>query len=142
MKHELAVPRPSELSPFVQPILQTPGWAALPSGHATEAFMFARLAVVLLGLDVQISKDTSDVLLRQAASITDNRVCAGLHYPMDGICGRLLGETLAEFVLCRAGALDKWRPSTYDGRHKSVGHGELDWTHEAADGAGCPSGVR
>lgn len=28
---------------------------------------------------------------------------AGVHYPIDGIAGRVLGHTLAEFVLARSG---------------------------------------
>ena len=113
-KHALAVSRPSELSPLVQPILQTPGWSALPSGHATEAFMFVRLISGLLYPDVPaagvapVADDAPavpnlliDALQVQARSIADNRVYAGLHYPVDGVAGRLLGHTLADYVIAR-----------------------------------------
>ena len=36
-KHTLSVRRAHEYSPQIQPIIQTPGHGAFPSGHATEA---------------------------------------------------------------------------------------------------------
>ena len=111
-KHAFAVPRPNELSVHVQPILQTPGWSALPSGHATEAYMAARILRALLGQD-----DRSPVhaaLQRQAQSIADNRVYAGLHYPVDSLAGQILGETLAEYVLSRCTQMP-WTPRTFAG---------------------------
>ena len=134
LKHELALPRPSELSPFVQPILQTPGWAALPSGHATEAFLFAGLISRLMGLDP--GGDTHKALQRQATSIADNRVWAGLHYPMDGIAGRLLGQSLAEYVVARC-AGTPWTPRSFDGQHRDLAQADLEWSLTASQGAGC-----
>lgn len=102
-KHAMAVPRPSELSPLVQPILQTPGWAAYPSGHATEAFMFARLILGLLGQDMTAETELSATLALQAASIANNRVYAGLHFPVDSVAGRVLGCSLADAVMALCG---------------------------------------
>jgi PAP2 superfamily len=98
-KHALAVPRPNELSLQVQPILQTPGWSAFPSGHATEVYMFARLMRELMGQNAD--SGLHDALQKQARGIADNRVYAGLHYPIDSVAGQLLGETLAEYVISR-----------------------------------------
>ena len=114
IKHAFAVPRPNELSVHVQPILQTPGWSAFPSGHATEAFMFARLMRGLLHQSTDSGVHTA--LQKQAKSIADNRVFAGLHYPVDSVAGQVLGETLAEYVisLCTEGTnAQKWRPRTF-----------------------------
>ena len=44
-KHALACRRPVEMSPQLQPMIQTPGHGSLPSGHATEAHI-CRLRVV------------------------------------------------------------------------------------------------
>jgi PAP2 superfamily len=98
-KHALAVPRPNELSLQVQPMLQTPGWSAFPSGHATEAYMFARLIRELMGQNAD--SGFHDALQKQARGIADNRVYAGLHYPIDSVAGQVLGETLAEYVISR-----------------------------------------
>ena len=47
IKHALACRRPHEYSPQIQPIIACPLHGSLPSGHATEAFMFAHLLAVL-----------------------------------------------------------------------------------------------
>ena len=42
-KQALACRRPIEMSPQLQPMIQTPGHGSLPSGHATEAFIVAHV---------------------------------------------------------------------------------------------------
>lgn len=128
-KHAFACPRPFEYSPLVQPLLDTPPFSALPSGHATECYMFA--GVVRRLTDQEVDPTTPSRLDKQlqalAERIATNRVVAGLHFPIDNIAGRMLGETLAEyFVHVSRGALsrpteDGWVPRTFDGR-------ELDGT--------------
>ena len=41
-------------------------------------------------------------LQRLAARIAVNRTVAGVHYPVDSACGRLLGTSLGEFLVARA----------------------------------------
>lgn len=100
-KQALACPRPIEYSPNLQPILLTPGYSALPSGHATESHLVARLLRELL--DQPSICPLAEQLDALAARITENRVIAGLHFPIDGAAGRMLGDTLAGFftALCR-----------------------------------------
>ena len=101
IKHGFAVPRPSEMSGAVQPVLAVPGWSAFPSGHASEAFAFARLMEHRFpALDARLRR----VLQEQAKQIADNRVYAGLHYPVDSIGGRLLGVSMADYVHARCTA--------------------------------------
>jgi len=140
-KHCLAVPRPSELSPRVQPILQTPGWAALPSGHATEAYLFAALMLRLLGQPIDpAGNQLAQTLLRQAGSIADNRVHAGLHFPMDSISGRVLGETLAAYVHARCQPRS-WQAMIFDGNDDEMGDADLDPTKPLDDLPGCAAGI-
>ena len=94
IKHALAVPRPSEQSPFVMPIIEVPGHGSFPSGHATAAYLLSGLVTRLLGL----SGTRKEVLQRLAYRVAYNREVAGLHYPIDSAAGRLLGETLAAYV--------------------------------------------
>jgi hypothetical protein len=144
IKHALSVPRPSELSPLVQPLLQTPGWAAFPSGHATEAFLFARLAIGLLGpahvdagTQVPVEGVLWEALRRQAASIADNRVYVGLHFPVDGVAGRLLGQALAEYVMAKAvGAA--WAPRRFLASDAALADVDLDWSLPTDGGAAQP----
>ncbi len=110
VKQILACPRPVKYSRTLQPMILTPGFSALPSGHATEAFMMARLLERLRGL----TAPDADVLQRQAERIATNRVVAGLHFPLDSIAGRMLGQTLAEFVEHRCLGTG-WVPRTFDG---------------------------
>jgi membrane-associated phospholipid phosphatase len=104
-KHALACWRPHEYSPQVQPMITTPGHGAFPSGHATQAFMLARLLDGLLDLSPRVPPSTARQLYRQAARIATNRVVAGVHFPADSIAGRLLGHVIAEYVLARLGIL-------------------------------------
>jgi hypothetical protein len=41
-------------------------------------------------------------LLRVAYRVAENRVVAGLHYPMDSLAGQLLGVYMAHYFLWRA----------------------------------------
>jgi membrane-associated phospholipid phosphatase len=112
IKHFCSIPRPVDLSSQVQPMIETPGHSAYPSGHATEAFGFATLLAALrlagagtqdsalletilakLTPVVETASDTDAIILlyRLAARIADNRTIAGLHYPVDSAHGGLLG---------------------------------------------------
>jgi hypothetical protein len=101
-KHQFVCPRAIEYSPFVQPLIATPGHASFPSGHATEAFMVARLIAVLLGKRCPPAMDRQ--LQAQAARVGQNREVAGVHFPVDTMAGRLLGDTLAHYLAYRGQA--------------------------------------
>jgi PAP2 superfamily len=151
-KHTLAVPRPNELSVKVQPMIQTPGWSAFPSGHATEAFMAARLLRALAGQNPKSDLDTA--LQMQAKQIADNRVYAGLHYPLDSGAGQMLGETLAEFVLARSIGGKSWWPRNFVVKQQNTlpeyefdpinedMHADRDWMiRDGAQALQSPSGL-
>jgi membrane-associated phospholipid phosphatase len=129
MKHLCSVARPVDLSPQVQPMIETPGHSAYPSGHATEAFATATLlaALRLTGagiadaalIDTLLARlspaaeaapvtDQVILLFRLAARIADNRTVAGVHYPVDSAHGALLGfgTTLAFIGHCLGGGAD------------------------------------
>ena len=101
LKHILACPRPVEYSPLVQPIVLTPTYAALPSGHATEAYMFAKMMEAILSPFAKVSP-VAEVIVKQlsliAMRISDNRIVAGLHFPVDGSSGYVLADALAAYV--------------------------------------------
>jgi hypothetical protein len=106
------VPRPVALWPLVQPMVLTPDYSAYPSGHATEAFFVAELLPMLMASalgsakthDPQAQHSLHRQLLRYAHRVAENRVVAGLHYPIDSIAGQVLGTMLARYAAARAGA--------------------------------------
>jgi membrane-associated phospholipid phosphatase len=130
MKHLCSVARPVDLSPQIQPVIETPGHSAYPSGHATEAFAVATLlsalrlsaggtadATLVDGVLTRLSPaaesasvtDPVILLYRLAARIADNRTVAGVHYPVDSAHGALLGlsTTLALVAHCLGGGPER-----------------------------------
>lgn len=87
-------PRPSHISPALLPPLEVPGHASYPSGHATQAHLFARCAKEMLpqpsGVDVAL-----DAL---AARIARNREIAGLHYKSDSTAGEHLAGAVFQIL--------------------------------------------
>ncbi|UUZ77638.1 hypothetical protein LP414_11350 [Polaromonas sp. P1(28)-13] len=100
-------------------MIPTPGHASWPSGHATEAYLACALMQALLPHGAEYREQ----LERLAARIAVNRTVAGLHYPVDSAVGRLLGTSLAEFLVARCTGA-KLHERGFDGRkfHDTKGH--------------------
>jgi membrane-associated phospholipid phosphatase len=104
LKLHFDVPRPQHLSRQILPVLPTPGHGAWPAGHAAEAFA---VAAVLEGLGHASSGHFSAreavserwMTMRIAERIAENRIIAGLHYPMDCMAGAILGLAVGEAVV-------------------------------------------
>ncbi|MFN7123199.1 MAG: phosphatase PAP2 family protein [Hydrogenophaga sp.] len=138
-KHIFASLRPVAMSPQIQPMIETPGHGSWPSGHATEAFAFAVLLEALLNAASPTNgtpngTESREQLQRLAARIATNRVVAGVHFPVDSACGRLLGTALAEFLVARATGT-KVHERGFDGRLFEGPNGEpLDFSlHQSMD---------
>ncbi|APZ54997.1 PAP2 superfamily protein [Salipiger abyssi] len=100
------LPRPITLAYEVQPIIQTPGHGAWPSGHATESFAGATLLSRLFydhaegaAFDPGAALQQQNQLYRHAERIAINRTVAGVHYPTDSMAGAVLGVTMAEALV-------------------------------------------
>lgn len=135
-KHALACPRPSELSAGLMPVLEVPPHPALPAGHANEATVSVELLSALAGLAA--GGDARALLRRVAWRIAENRVVAGVHYPIDNVAGRMLGDSLASYLLAAAGAARSWSGGRFDGAAldaTQLAHmQEIDEAGAAADG--------
>ena len=103
-KQALECPRPIELSRLIQPIILTPAYSALPSGHATEAYMFAKVMVRLTGAGEESA--LANQLNMLAHRIAENRVIAGVHYPIDAAAAYVLADGLADYFIARCGSAD------------------------------------
>ncbi|EAU43827.1 hypothetical protein R2601_07836 [Salipiger bermudensis HTCC2601] len=115
------VPRPITLAYQVQPIIQTPGHGAWPSGHATESFAAATLLSRLCH-DHSKPLDPTELLAkqtpfyRQAERIAINRTVAGVHYPTDSMAGAVLGVTMAEALVNLLDERDETTARCFNGR--------------------------
>ena len=113
-KHALACPRAVEYSAAIQPVIQTPAHGSLPSGHATESFMAAGVLGALIPGFGGNGKPQK-ALRRLAHRIAENRVVAGLHFPIDSIAGRLLGDTLARYFVALCNPQAPWSLGVFNG---------------------------
>lgn len=129
MKYALAVKRPIEFSPQIQPMIATPTHGSLPSGHSTEAFLVARLLwKLLIQSDVRQYNDRAywgEMLMRQASRIATNRTVAGVHFPVDSVAGELLGLTLADHIHSQSCG-GNWWSTRFDGP-KFNANEDFDW---------------
>jgi len=115
MKHTLACRRPSDLSPQIQPIIQVPGHASFPSGHATEAFIAAIVLYELLRSCGRADTSTGMQLMRLASRIAINRTVAGVHFPVDSVAGAVCGLTLGKYLVARATGGQTYQAWHFDG---------------------------
>ena len=87
---------------------------SLPSGHATEAFIVVHLLERLL----PNGRSYRDTLQRLAARTSINRTVAGVRFPIDSQAGRMLGQSLGEYLVClcrrdRAASPGSWNSRSF-----------------------------
>jgi hypothetical protein len=101
-KHEFACARPAEYSAQVQPMIRTPGHGTYPMGHSCESFMYAFLLERLIRDQEKIDSKAWLGLSRQlravAWRIAENRIIAGVHFPIDLFAGKALAEWIVEYL--------------------------------------------
>lgn len=85
-------PRPMGRDPHIQPVTGRSRSASYPSGHASDAAMWA----VILG---EIFPDHRAALADQLREVMWSRSLAGSHYPSDTQAGQILGEVVAREML-------------------------------------------
>jgi len=120
-KQALAVPRPTEFSGQIQPMIEVPQHGAFPAGHAIEAHVTARVLGALCATSVQ-----QRTLLRALADrVAENRIVAGVHFPIDCHVGRLIGDCLGSYLLSACGVDESsgvpWQGASFDGTTAAPG---------------------
>jgi hypothetical protein len=111
--------RPSHICPALLPPLEVPGHASYPSGHSTQAHLFARCAKAMLPQEKGDDVVVGVVLDALAARIARNREIAGLHYESDSKAGEYLagkifdilsGNTrMQNFKMAMTNAIAEWK---------------------------------
>jgi membrane-associated phospholipid phosphatase len=91
LKGRFKVPRPSQLSPAIVPMIDPPVTPSFPAGHALEARLIAKS---LEQAWAQGSGRASrvDLLNYLAHRLGENRIIAGLHYPRDILGGEAVAD--------------------------------------------------
>ena len=99
-KHAFRIIRPADRSSLIQPMVATPGHGSYPAGHSTQGEILRQVLASLLSLAP--GSERYGQLLRLADRIGENRIVAGLHYPVDISQGRVLGTALAAYFISQA----------------------------------------
>lgn len=97
VKHALGVQRPHKLRPGIVPMLDVPGHRSYPGGHSAKSVLAARLLSALAN-----KRELDEVLFGIAVIVGNNRVKAGLHYPMDTMAGAALGYWFSQWLVAVA----------------------------------------
>ena len=98
-KHEFGCPRPVELSPQIQPMIPTPMHGAYPMGHMSEAVIVANLLSKLTHQTGSPAwNEMTEQLKRIAIRIGQNRIVAGVHYPIDLAGGLAIGQWISDYL--------------------------------------------
>jgi hypothetical protein len=128
VKHAHACHRAHDFSPQIQPMIPVPLHASLPSGHATEGFIFAYVLWRLLnesGNAVYSKTIWVEELMRQASRIAVNRTIAGVHFPVDSAAGSMLGLTLGRYLVARCKGDETYDAWQFDGTKFA---GDFNWS--------------
>ena len=88
--------RPAHVAPGLMPPLESPGHGSYPSGHATQAHLFALCAIEML--PGTLKQSLGVVVNALAARIARNREIAGLHYISDSMAGQWLANEVFKIL--------------------------------------------
>jgi len=85
-------PRPPLTDPRVHPCISVPKSGSYPSGHSSQAWLWAEILA-------QIFPDRQAELYDRARAVMWGRVIGGAHFPTDTTAGELVGRTVAREIL-------------------------------------------
>jgi membrane-associated phospholipid phosphatase len=93
LKDHFKSPRPPQLSLAIYPLVNPPATPSFPAGHAVQSYLISYLLAYSLKNLPQhqlpdAPEDAKGLLFDLAARVADNRVVAGIHYPVDIDAGR------------------------------------------------------
>lgn len=74
--------RPSQVCPAIVPLIDPPVTPSFPAGHALQSHLISRCLEA-----AGRARSQPDMLFNLSRRIAENRVVAGLHYPLDNEAG-------------------------------------------------------
>ncbi|MBA4136664.1 MAG: hypothetical protein C0518_05040 [Opitutus sp.] len=92
LKKQWSRARPPQRDPRVQPCVAVPADSSYPSGHASNAAVWAAIFSAAF-------PEKADAFAAQAQETAWARVLGGAHFPSDTQAGRMLGEAIARRML-------------------------------------------
>ena len=94
-KNAFGVLRPNELSPQIQPMIQTPVHASFPSGHCTECFAVARVLYELVSETLPAGHGPGETAAARAVAAPGGAHCHQPNRRGRALPGRQPGRTTA-----------------------------------------------
>jgi acid phosphatase (class A) len=93
LKGDFRSPRPPQLCPAIEPMIDPPATPSFPAGHAVQSYLISYLLAYSLPKfpqqDLTGGPDQAKGLLFDlAARVSENRIVAGIHYPTDIAAGK------------------------------------------------------
>ena len=110
-KQALNCPRPVAWSPLVQPLIPTPAHAATPSGHSARSIFSC---APCSDCPARLTQPAGGTATSFGHRVADNREVAGLHFRVDTLAGRVIGEALGNWFVACASNRGQWRAGLLD----------------------------
>ena len=76
--------RPSQVCPAIMPLIEVPAHPSFPAGHALQSHLISKCLEA-----AKRARNQSEMLFLLSRRVAQNRVVAGLHYPLDNVAGEL-----------------------------------------------------
>jgi acid phosphatase (class A) len=93
LKHHFREARPSQVCPAIVPMVDPPITPSFPAGHALQSHLISRLIEVADRPFVQ-----PDMLYALSKRVAENRIIAGLHYPLDNEAGVIAANLVVDML--------------------------------------------
>src|SRR5262249_53925888 len=93
LKEHYKVARPSQVCPVIVPLVDVPVTPSFPSGHAFQSQLISQCLAAAERPLVQ-----RELLFELAHRVAENRVVAGLHYPLDNEAGFAAADKCFELL--------------------------------------------
>ena len=111
LKGHFMCPRPSQVSTWITPMIDPPVTPSYPAGHAIQSYLMSYLLAftftdngtgasllpqhqlpAIAGTANQFRTQASGALFHLANRVSENRVVAGIHYPVDILAGQAVAH--------------------------------------------------